>query len=121
MDEIDKITLELLMNKSQYNKYLSVKDPNKYEEVQQYLDKVTKYKSRIIQITNEYCENQNIQNSVELDEAFSNYLKSCIRFIEMKQYEEEPDYEREKEKDIIIFDFEHTKSYWGKGAIKKNI
>ena len=71
MEGIDKITLELLMNKAQYNKYLAIKDPNKYEEVQQHLEKVAKYRNRIMQITDEYCENQNTQNSIELDEAFS--------------------------------------------------
>ena len=123
MEGVDKITLELLMNKSQYNKYLSIKDPSKYEEVQQHLEKVAKYRDRIIQITDEYCENHNTQNSIELDEAFSNYLKSCIKFIEMKELEEQPKYERDIEDTL----FEHCdnpnpmKSFWGKGAIKKNM
>jgi hypothetical protein len=123
MEGIDKITLELLMNKSQYNKYLSIKDPNKYEEVKQHLEKVEKYKDRIMQITSEYCDNQNTQNSLELDEAFSNFLKSCIRFIEMKELEEEPKYERDIE-DVIFKSCDNPhpiKSFWGKGAIKKNM
>ena len=123
MEGIDKITLELLMNKAQYNKYLAIKDPNKYEEVQQHLEKVAKYRDRIMQITDEYCENQNTQNSIELDEAFSNYLKSCIRFIEMKELEAEP----KRERDIEDSMFERCdnpnpmKSFWGKGAVKKNM
>ena len=123
MEGIDKITLELLMNKAQYNKYLAIKDPNKYEEVQQHLEKVAKYRNRIMQITDEYCENQNTQNSIELDEAFSNYLKSCIRFIEMKELEAEPKLERDIEDSM----FERCdnpnpmKSFWGKGAVKKNM
>jgi len=103
MDEVDKITLELLMNKSQYNRYLSIKDPNKYDEIQQYLDKVEKYRDQVMKITREYCDNQNTQKSTELDEVFSHYLKSCIRFIEMKELEEEPKYETEIEDTI----FEH--------------
>ena len=123
MEGIDKITLELLMNKAQYNKYLAIKDPNKYEEVQQHLEKVAKYRDRIMQITDEYCENHNTQNSIELDEAFSNYLKSCIRFIEMKELEAEP----KRERDIEDSMFERCdnpnpmKSFWGKGAVKKNM
>jgi len=123
MEGVDKITLELLMNKAQYNKYLAIKDPNKYEEVQQHLEKVAKYRDRIMQITDEYCENQNTQNSFELDEAFSNYLKSCIRFIEMKELEEEPKYERDIE-DVIFKSCDNPhpiKSFRGKGAIKKNM
>jgi hypothetical protein len=123
MDGVDKITLELLMNKSQYNKYLSIKDPNKFEEVKQHLEKVEKYKDRIMEITNEYCENQNTQNSTELDEAFSNFLKSCIRFIEMKELEEEPKYERDIE-DTMFERCDNPspmKTFWGKGAVKKNM
>jgi len=123
MEGVDKITLELLMNKAQYNKYLAIKDPNKYEEVQQHLEKVAKYRDRIMQITDEYCENQNTQNSIELDEAFSNYLKSCIRFIEMKELEAEPRYERDMEDGIFERCDNNTpmKSFWGKGAVKKNM
>lgn len=120
MDGIDKLTLELLMNKSQYNKYLAIKDPNKYEEVQQHLEKVAKYRDRIMQITDQYCENQNAQKSIELDEAFSNYLKSCIRFIEMKELEAEPKYERDTE-DTLFVNPSPMKSFWGKGAVKKNM
>jgi hypothetical protein len=123
MEGVDKITLELLMNKTQYNKYLAIKDPNKYEEVQQHLEKVAKYRDRIMQITDKYCENQNTQNSLELDEAFSNYLKSCIRFIEMKELEAEPKYERDIEEAIFERCDNNTpmKSFWGKGAVKKNM
>jgi hypothetical protein len=120
MDGIDKLTLELLMNKSQYNKYLAIKDPNKYEEVKLHLEKVAKYRDRIMQITDQYCENQNTQNSLELDEAFSNYLKSCIRFIEMKELETEPNYERDTE-DTLFVNPSPMKSFWGKGAVKKNM
>ncbi len=120
MDEVDKITLELLMNKSQYNRYLSIKDPNKYDEIQQYLDKVEKYRDQVMKITREYCDNQNTQKSTELDEVFSHYLKSCIRFIEMKELEEEPKYETEIE-DTIFEHCDNMKSFWGKGATKKKM
>ena len=118
MDDIDKLTLELLMNKTQYNKYLSIKDPSKYEELQEHQEKVAKYRDIIMQIADGYLDDHNKQNSTELDEAFSNYIKSCIRFIEMKQLEEEPKYEKEAEEDVM---FGPTKSFWGVGAIKKKM
>ncbi len=123
MEGIDKITLELLMNKSQYSKYLAINNPRKYNELQEHLAKVAQYRDRIMQITHDYCEDHATQNSVELNDAFSNYVKSCIRFIEMKELEEEPKYE----KDIEDAMFEHCdnphpiKSFWGKGAVKKNM
>ena len=123
MDGVDKITLELLMNKSQYTKYLSVKDPAKYEELQQHLEKVAKYKDQIMEITHEYCENHTTQKSLELNDAFSDYVKSCIKFIEMKEFEEEP---KLQDEDTMFkrCDNPQTRpiqSFWGKGAIKKNM
>ena len=116
MDGIDKLTLELLMNKAQYNKYISIKDPSKYAELQEHQEKVAKYRDIIMQITDGYLDDRNKQNSTELDETFSNYIKSCIRFIEMKKLEDEPKYE--KEVDVM---FGPTKSFWGAGAIKKKM
>ena len=126
MDGVDKITLELLMNKSQYTKYLSVKDPTRYEELQQHLEKVAKYKDQIMEITHEYCEDHNTQKSLELNDAFSDYVKSCIKFIEMKEFEEEPKYEKTLDEDTMFerCDNPQTRpiqSFWGKGAIKKNM
>lgn len=120
MDGVDKITLELLMNKAQYNKYLSIQDPNKYEEIQQHLEKVAKYRDQIMRMTDEYCENHNTQKSLELDEAFANYVKSCVRFIERKEMEEEPKYENTVE-DTMFENPQPMKSFWAKGFIKKNM
>uniref|UniRef100_A0A6C0F423 Uncharacterized protein n=1 Tax=viral metagenome TaxID=1070528 RepID=A0A6C0F423_9ZZZZ len=128
MEGVDKITLELLMNKQQYNKYLAIKDPSKYDEVQQYLIKIKKYKDIILEITEEYVVNSNKQNTNELDEAFQQYSKSCIRFIEMKNLETdigsgrdddvlfEPMHKKDDHDDDVLFKPMH--SFWGKGAKK---
>jgi hypothetical protein len=128
MEGVDKITLELLMNKQQYNKYLAIKDPSKYDEVQQYLSKIKKYKDIILEITEEYVVNSNKQNTNELDEAFQQYSKSCIRFIEMKNLETdivsgrdddvlfEPMPKKDYHDDDVLFKPMH--SFWGKGAKK---
>jgi len=124
MDGIDKLTLELLMNKQQYNKYLSIKDPSKYDEIQEYLNKIIKYSDTIMEITEEYIANNNKQNTHELDDAFHNYVKSCIRFIEMKNletYECLNDNENRDTDDNTMFaNFEPRSSFWGKGARKAN-
>jgi len=39
-------------------------------KIQQYLDKVEKYRDQVMKITREYCDNQNTQKSTELDEVF---------------------------------------------------
>jgi hypothetical protein len=57
MQPIDKLTLELLTNKSQYKKYLSKEDPKRFQENKEYLEKIQKNKSKILRITNEFLEN----------------------------------------------------------------
>ena len=37
MDKIDKLTLEYLMNKNTYNRYIEKTDPNKYKQEQERL------------------------------------------------------------------------------------
>jgi hypothetical protein len=87
-----------------------------------------------MEITEEYLANNNKQNTNELDEAFQNYVKSCIRFIEMKNLETEGnDYGNESTNrdDDILFEpmykkddydedvmFKTVNSFWGKGAKK---
>lgn len=120
MDDIDRMTLELFMNKTQYIKYLAIQDPNKYSEVKEHQSKVEQYMDTIMEITAEYCENHTKQNSNELDDAFRDYAKSCIRFIEMKAMEQ-PFKAKEEDGDVM---FEHVvqpiaHSLWGKATRKQ--
>jgi hypothetical protein len=120
MDGIDRMTLELLMNKTQYTKYLAIQDPNKYNEVKEHQSKVERYMDTIMEITEEYCANHTKQNSNELDDAFRDYAKSCIRFIEMKAMEQ-PFKAKEEDGDVM---FEHVvqpiaHSLWGKATQKQ--
>ena len=57
MNNIDKLTLELLINKSQYKKYVQKNDPVKYSENQIYLGKITKYRYKIEKLFSDLLEN----------------------------------------------------------------
>ena len=80
--DIDKLTLELLMNKTTYQKYVENTDPKKFEENRTYKEKVELYKSRILEVTKEYLENPDKQVSLDMNHAFYEYSKSCIRHFE---------------------------------------
>jgi len=80
--DIDKLTLELLMNKTTYQKYVEKTDPKKFEENKTYKEKVELYKSRILEITKEYLENPDKQVSLDMNHAFYEYSQSCIRHFE---------------------------------------
>lgn len=136
MDSMDKITLELLTNKHQYNKYLSKEDPRKFKEHQEYLEKVKKYRFKILNLSKHFLENPESCINLEMDEIFSVFTKTAIRYFEMKEIEIQNFYnssengveedetlfgtidEVEEQEEIIEESSKEMNSFWGK-TIKK--
>ena len=121
---IDKITLELLINKNQYNKYIASVDPEKHKRITEFSEKLAKYGEKMISLTEEYCSNPKTQKSTEMDETFVNYAKTCFRYFEMKELEGDPDSYHNSESggsrdEDVLFDPAPMRSFWGKGATKK--
>ena len=127
---IDKLTLEIMGNKGRYKKYLSKSDPKKYQETQEYLTKVKKYGDEINSILNNYIYIPNKQVTNDLDEAFEHFAKSCIKNIEMKQFEnivEKNSYKNSCDDEDVLFPYldsnksqPGTSSYWGESITKLN-
>tara|TARA_B100000035_G_C21035556_1_gene570718 strand:- start:729 stop:1133 length:405 start_codon:yes stop_codon:yes gene_type:complete len=88
MSDFDKLSMELLMNKSQYQKYLSQTDPTKHEEHQRFLKSIKKHKREILKLTNQFLDDPDTDFNLSINEMFSNYAKSLIQYIEMKQLDE---------------------------------
>lgn len=87
MDRIDKLTLEYLMNKNTYNRYIEKTDPNKYKQEQEFREKINKYKSNMISLTLQYLDNRDFQVNNELDVMMDEYAKTFIQYFEMKDSE----------------------------------
>jgi len=147
MESIDKLTLELLTNKTHYKRYLEKEEPTKYQEHKIYLDKIQKYKYKILNLSKEFLENPEKMFNTEMNEMFKIYSKTIIRYIELKEVERENLYHKDEELDEeeILFDsekmesanpthvpildvfsleetlprIEEQNSYWGKNIIKK--
>jgi hypothetical protein len=92
MDRIDKLTLEYLMNKNTYNRYIEKTDPNKYKQEQEFREKINKYKSKMISLTLQYLDNRDFQVNNELDEMIYQYAKTFIKYFEMKDLENVNEY-----------------------------
>jgi len=120
---IDKLTLEIMANKSKYKKYLLKTDPDKYEKIQEYSMKLRKYETDILRIVNDYICSPNKQITTDLDEAFEHFAKSCMKYLEMKEFEKYGDYQ-ENTNDVIfpyssgIDKQSFSSSYWGKSIRK---
>ena len=146
MESIDKLTLELLTNKTHYKRYLEKEEPKKYQEHQEYLEKIQKYKHKILNLSKEFLENPERMFNTEMNEMFKIYSKTMIRYIELKEIERENLYhkdEEESDEEEILFDSEKMEptnptptldvfsleetlprideknSYWGNNIIKK--
>jgi hypothetical protein len=133
MDEIDKITLQLLTNKHQYNKYLSKEDPKKFREHQEYLEKIKKYRFKILNLSKHFLENPESCINLEMDEMFSIFAKTAIRYFEMKEIEIQNFYnssENDEEDETLFGTIDEIEqeenpskemnSFWGKSINKTN-
>lgn len=81
---IDKITLELLLNKSAYQKYLSKTDPEKHNEYQEFIKKTKRFRSNILEITENLIDHQKHQYTNEVTDAFSTYMHALIKYVEIE-------------------------------------
>lgn len=121
---IDKLTLEIMGNKNKYKKYLSKTDPHKYQEIQEYAMKLKRYETDIFPIIQDYIHSPNKQITTDLDEAFEHFAKSCIKYLEMKEFENN-DYKNNDKSEDIMFPYTNKidkqsfhNSYWGKSITK---
>jgi hypothetical protein len=128
----DQITLELMCNKKKYNKVLEKTNPKKFEEQREHLTKIEKYSSKIMKLTEQLLGSPNTQITNEINNAFEEYSKICIRYFEMKEYEKKfaNHHEKEEDDEDVLFgkidndeeSFEKpfiSHSYWGKSIIKR--
>jgi hypothetical protein len=99
---IDKMTLELLMNKSQYQKYISQTNPKRFQEIQEYTNDIHKYKNSINDVTFHLLNNTKQYNN-EIKENFDAYMKSLIRFFKMKEIENTNEFNRSNQDEDILF------------------
>jgi hypothetical protein len=107
MNDLDKITFELLLNKNQYNRYLSVTNPQKLEEEKRFFENIKKYRSGIIKLFEDFLEDPKREFNNELNEAFQGFARTCIKYLENSDYEEKPTkqcYGEDGEDEDILFD-----------------
>jgi hypothetical protein len=86
-DPINKITLEFLMNRSKYKKYIEKVDPSKHRENEKHLHKIWKYKNRILNLTNDLLDNPDRMITLDVGDCFHSYMRTLIRYFEMKDME----------------------------------
>lgn len=122
---INQITLECLINKSCYNKYLMNHDKVKYDEMEEQFSLMKKHREKIMNMFRSYLDDKDYQVNSTLDELFGNFVKAAIQHVEFKESENNNKYydefERENDDEDTLFgnmNEDPVTSFWGKGVKK---
>ena len=90
---IDKLTMELMMNKAHYQKYLAKTNPDKFIETQEHINKIVKYKHRISNLMNELLDdscksNISAKYTNDINDSFDQFMRTCMKYFELKELEQ---------------------------------
>jgi|TARA_B110000967_G_C18680662_1_gene457865 hypothetical protein len=86
---IDEITMKLLSNQTSYSKYLHKTDDSRYKEEQQFIEDCKTFKQDIQEVTTELCKCKQHNYGSDVNEAFNNYSRTLIRYLEVKKRSDE--------------------------------
>jgi hypothetical protein len=80
LDQVDHVTLDLMVNQPQYERYLRNKEADltgKYEKAKRF------YKKRIMEMTRDLLKGETV-NDIFVIQAFEAYTKACITYFRNK-------------------------------------
>ena len=110
---IDDLTLQLLLNSKNYHKVMKIKEPEKYNN--DFQNVVFDNKNDILDVTKDMIDGITDDYSVDIYEAFQNYVKMIFKHRELQEMQEQNEYNQEKyeqdELDKSNYDYVQ-KSFW---------
>lgn len=123
---VDQLTLELLMNKSQYHKLVSKTNPDEFCKIQNHYDEISDYADDILELTQELLTNRYKNVSTEVNDSFDGYVRTVINHYKMKEVEVKNEYNKHDEVDTMFDKMREEpepmnvdKSVWGKSIMKR--
>jgi len=125
---VDKVTLEFLMNKNHFRRYVAKVDPERHLENQRHLDNIAKYRTPLLALFTDLLDEPEKQVSLDVNEAHEAFVKMAIRFFQTK--------EMDQDSNDILFDEDvlergtkptkkggylsyPTSSFWGRERVVK--
>lgn len=95
---IDQLSMEFLLNKTQYQKYLVKTDPQKFAEYQEFVEQCHRLRRPIVDMTARLLDNpKRTTYSQEVSDAFQKYAQVLIRYLEIKEMTEQIDEDNSRE------------------------
>jgi hypothetical protein len=119
--QIDQMTLELLVNKSQYRKYLEKTDPAEYARKQERYDRFHKYRNQIGAMFRDLLNDYSVSGSSphlgnrDIQELFSAFVDKSVYFFETREYDQSAmpytdEAEDEDDDDVMFGNMSSTRS-----------
>jgi hypothetical protein len=104
-DFVDNLTLELMINKNHYKKYMLTKHPEKSREQEGFMRNCHLYEDAILAMTSELLDEPNYSKySYEMIQQFQQYAKMCISCIKQnREREEEQNMKYTKNDEDVLF------------------
>lgn len=103
---VDKLTLELFMNKNNYKKYVLEYNPELNNKLREHYDSIRKYKTRILNLTRELLDDPSLQITTDVNESFNDYVRSLMSHFKMKDIENQDSFE--KDPDMLFGNIENN-------------
>ena len=88
------MTLELLVNKSQYRKYLEKTDPAEYARKQERYERFAKYRTRIGRMFDDLLNDYSVSGSsphlgnTDIQELFSAFVDKSVYYFETREFDQ---------------------------------
>ena len=124
---IEQITMECMMNKKHYKKYLAKTDITRFQELQEKMNRIKQVRDDITEMTQEMlddiikCCGESSKYNTKIQSTFDAYLNACMEYINTTKISPEHEHEDENmlfppTSSIYVAPINH--SYWGKSIRK---
>lgn len=121
-NSMDDLTLQLLLNSKNYHKVMKIKEPEKYNDDFQKM--VLDNKEDILDVTKDMVIGITDDYSVDIYQAFQNYVKTIFKHREMQDIQQQNEFNRDEYEEDQIEKLNHDyvqKSFWsGERVIKRH-
>ena len=94
---IEKITMECMMNKKHYKKYLAKTDISRFQEIQEKMNRLEQVRDEITEMTQELlndiikCCGESSKYNTKIQSTFDAYINACLDYINTTSSDGEDD------------------------------
>ena len=94
---IEQITMECMMNKKHYKKYLAKTDISRFQEIQEKMNRLEQVRDEISEMTQELlndiikCCGESNKYNTKIQSTFDAYMNACLDYINTTTYSDNDD------------------------------